>query len=366
MNTLFNVADLNGNGKTDIFVSGRNGKMAWFENLGEGKFNKRIVADVNQQECGGLAWDLTGNGFLDIINGSAWGGDELAWWENPGDSTSEWKRHLIVKTGYRQFHDELIGDVTGDGTLSLIYMNQEVGSLCRIPIPIDPTVSLWPDIETIASGLKEKNQPEEGMAIADIDGDGMNEIIAGTSWYKYEGGVWERFKFASDYITTLIAVGDIDGDGRPEIVLSEGDACIYGHPEGGKLGWFKPAGDMRAMWNEHRIDDNLLDAHSLHLVDLCGSGRLDILTGEIGKRETIETELPRLLLYENLGEGSFKRHTLDQGVGVHHARLADMRNCGCIDIISRPLHGADKWKIFVWFNDKCQNMPCSNAPLGQT
>ena len=77
--------------------------------------------------------------------------------------------------------------------------------------------------------------PEEGLAIADIDGDGRNEILAGTHWYKFADGRWEQHKYADDYITTLVAVGDIDGDGKPEIVLSEGDACIYGYPQGGKL-----------------------------------------------------------------------------------------------------------------------------------
>lgn len=149
----------------------------------------------------------------------------------------------------------------------------------------------------------------------------------------------------------MIAVGDIDGDGQLEIVLSEGDACIYGYPEGGKLGIWKPrAGKIREPWDEYRLADNLLDPHSLQLADLCGNGRLDILVGEIGKRETLEAEPPRIFLYENLGGGNFTRHTLDEGTGVHHARLADFRSKGVLDIASRPLHGADKWKIFVWEN----------------
>ena len=350
MNTLFNVGDLNADGRMDVFTSGRNGEMAWFENLGEGRFQRRHIANISNQECGGLAFDLTGNGLPDIINGGDYASDELCWWENPGDSECEWKRRLIVKTGFHQFHDEMIGDVTGDGTLSLVYMNQGNGSLCRIPLPNDPTTSHWPQGEMIATGLQEKKQPEEGMAIADIDGDGKNEIIAGTSWYKYTGGQWERYKYACDYITTLIAVGDIDGDGKPEIVLSEGDACIYGYPEGGKLGYFKPEGDIRAMWKETRLDEGLLDPHSLHLADLCGTGSLDILVGEIGVKDKFESHPPRLMLYENKGNGEFERHVLDEGVGTHHARLIDLQNRGTLDIVSRPLHGADKWKVFAWLN----------------
>lgn len=351
MNTLFNVADVNQDGRLDIFTSGRNGRMAWFENRGDGQaWERHIIAPVEKQECGGLAYDLTGNGWLDIINGGEWNSDELCWWENPGTAGSEWTHHLIAKTGFGQFHDELIGDVTGNGVRSLVFWNQRAGALSVVPIPADPRISPWSPITQIASEMREKGQPEEGLAIVDLDGDGQNEIVAGTHWYKFHNGEWQKYKYAEDYITTVIAVGDVDGDGSPEIVISEGDACIYGYPEGGKLGIWKPkAGKIHELWEEHRLDENLLDPHSLLLAPLCGTDRLDILVGEIGKRDTLEQEPPRILLYENQG-GNFTTHVIDQGTGVHHARLADFRGVGLLDIASRPLHGADKWKIFVWEN----------------
>jgi hypothetical protein len=258
---------------------------------------------------------------------------------------------VIAKTGFGQFHDEAIGDVTGDGVLSLLFTNQQQGALGRVPLPADPESSPWPNVEYIARGMKENGQPEEGLEVADLDGDGRNEVVFGCHWYKFVAGAWERHRYASGYITTVIAVGDVDGDGRPEIVLSEGDPCIYGHPEGGKLGWFKPGRDIRQPWTEHRVDEGLLDAHSLQVGDLCGHGRLDLVVGEIGIADQLEARPPRLLLYENLGGGRFQRHVLDQGVGTHHARLADFRGQGVLDIASRPLHGPDKGGIFIWFND---------------
>lgn len=351
MNTLFNVADLNGDARPDIFTSGRDGLMAWFENRADGAWTRHIVSPVRHQECGGIAYDLDGDGRPDIINGGDYQSDELSWWRNPGSTGAPWIRHTIVRTGANQFHDEMIGDVTGDGRLSLVYWNEGAATLNVVPLPSDPMVTPWPEIAVIGRDRHEKGQPEEGIAIHDIDGDGRNEIVAGTSWYKFYDGAWESHKFANDYITTVIAVGDIDGDGRPEVVLAEGDACIYGYPEGGKLGWFKPGDDPREPWTEHRIDDRLLDPHSVQLAPLCGSGHLDLVVGEIGKRETLDTEPPRLFLYENDGSGRFTRHVIEQGIGTHHARLADFRGSGRLDVASRPLHGPDRWKIFVWFNE---------------
>ncbi len=351
MNTLFNVADLNRDGRPDIFTSGRDGKMAWFENRPDGSWVRHIVSRISHQECGGQAYDLDGDGWPDIINGGDWRSDELTWWRNPGTGGGEWSRYPIVRTGANQFHDEMIGDVTGDGKLSLVFWNEGAASLSVVPLPKDPTVTPWPRIEVIGRDRKEKGQPEEGIAIHDIDGDGRNEIVAGTWWYKHTAGKWETHKFARDYITTVIAVGDIDGDGRPEVVLAEGDACIYGYPQGGKLGWFKPGEDIRAPWKEHRIDEQLLDPHSVQLGRLCSRRNLDLVIGEIGKKESLDTQPPRLLLYENDGSGRFSRHVIEQGIGTHHARLADFRRTGRLDIASRPLHGADRWKIFIWFNE---------------
>src|SRR5262249_30397268 len=152
--------------------------------------------------------------------------------------------------GHNQFHDELIGDITGDGRRSLLFWNQGGGTLYWAPLPQDPRLSPWPGIQVIAADMREGNQPEEGLAIADLDGDGKNEIVAGTHWYKYLGkdNEWEKHKFARGYISTVLAVGDINGDGRPEILLSEGDACIYGKPQGGKFDWYHPKGDIRQMW----------------------------------------------------------------------------------------------------------------------
>lgn len=354
MNTFFQVGDINHDGRMDIVISGRDGQMAWFQNNGETQnWTRHIVDKVSHQECGGVAYDLTHSGYPDIINGGDYRSDELSWWENPGPNGGLWQRRVITRTGHNQFHDELIGDVTGDGRQSLVFWNQGGGALYWVPLPQDPRQTPWPDIHVIAKDMKEKGQPEEGLVITDLDGDGRNEIVAGTHWYKYTGVAgkeWEQHQYAKDYITTVIAVGDIDGDGQKEIVIAEGDACIYGYPQGGKLGWFKPHGDIKSLWQEHRLEDHLLDPHSVQLGNICGNGHLDLLVGEIGKRETLNKEKPRLMVYENDGKGNFARHIIDEGTGVHHARLADFRGKGVLDIASRPLHGPEKWKIFVWFN----------------
>src|SRR5690606_25870887 len=144
-----------------------------------------VIGDAVNVECGGVVYDFEGRGFPDIVVGGDARSDELTLWRNPGNTGGPWQRYVIVKTGHTQFHDVAVGDVTGDGTLSLVFWNNRSQSLHRIPVPADVTACPWPSMETIAAGKAVNGLPEEGLVIADLDGDGKQEIVAGTHWYKY-------------------------------------------------------------------------------------------------------------------------------------------------------------------------------------
>jgi len=370
MNTLCCAADINADGRPDFVTCGRNGKMAWFENPGSrGKWKLHLIADVQHQECGGRAIDLTGNGFPDILNGSEASNDELSWWENTGDFHEGWTRRIIAKTGNVQMHDTLIGEIKNDGVKYLAFTNQgKATTVYCVPIPKDPYQSPWPGLEVIASGKSLPNprhtwnkagvQPDEGLALGDVDNDGKLELVSGVSYYKWDGNAWETVQFTDqNYITNKIAVADIDLDGKNEIILSEGDSYIYGHNEGCKLAWFKPDGEnYKAVWKEHILDTGLIDSHSLAVADLCSNGYPDIFVGEIGgiarnsDCEDYVIRQPRLLVYENDGKGNFTtRHIIDEGTGIHEAQLVDLDGDGKLDIVGKPLHGPEKWNIHVWY-----------------
>jgi hypothetical protein len=99
--------------------------------------------------------------------------------------------------------------------------------------------------------------------------------------------------------------------------------------------------------------DGLLDAHSLQLADLCGNGRLDILVGEVGVADDSDNYTvrpPRLMVLENAGGGQFVEHVIDEGTGIHDGVLVDLFGRGALDIVGKPLHGAEKWNVHAYFS----------------
>lgn len=364
MNTMFSAGDINGNGLPDLVACGRSGDFVWFENPGQrgADWKRHFINPVEKIECGGSVYDVTGNGKGDIIVGSDGSNDALYWFENGCEG---WKQHKILETGHNQFHDTLIAKTARDTEPALYFSNQGDGtSLYRVPFPADPFVFPWPNVEKITSGKALPNpdnpwnkagiQPEEGLAVGDVDNDGEVELVCGTHWYKYVDGEWRCYKFASDYITTKVQIADINGDGKNEIILTEGDACCYGKAAA-RMAWFSPGSDIHELWEEHRLFSDLLDPHSLRVGDIAGNGFADILVGEAGKlvkgTDDWDERKPEIFVLKNDGCGNFEKIVIDSGTGIHDAFLVDLDGDGKLDVAGRPLFGDEKWNLQVYYQE---------------
>jgi hypothetical protein len=164
----------------------------------------------------------------------------------------------VVRNDHWFYHQALFLDIDGDGLRDLVtaranlmpfrYQCPYVGELVWYR---NPGATLKPDVpweERVLVGLpRETGGPEVNMALADLDGDGIEEIIA-THFFTSDhisifgapaGGRWkdadpERRPLRRNVIMTgqgrpfAVVPVDLDGDGRLEVLTSnhQGDGCF--------------------------------------------------------------------------------------------------------------------------------------------
>ncbi len=337
--------DFDGDGADDFVVYGRDGPntLQWFRRSPTGTWQLDIIeSDDLTLEAGGTAGDVDGDGDLDVIIGSDRRGNEIWWWENPAPTFTpgvDWTRRTLLTTGERQHHDLAWGDVDGDNDDELVYWTQgraanRVYELWVSEVPADPTQpGDWP-----RSLVFDADDPSEGLTIADIDLDGVDDIVAGGQWFDYDAGT-DAYTPTSltPNTATRVAAGQIVPGGRPELVFGSGDLIgdlelvSWDGSQWTRTSLLDATGSMATPWNR---------GHSLDLGDLNGDGNLDIFAAEMylpGEPDSAQASAREAILLGH-GTGTFTAHSVTQGADNHESMLADVDGDGDLDIINKPFN----------------------------
>ncbi len=184
----------------------------------------------------GIAYgDVNGDGREDVLC-------EIGWYERPaGDIWAKpWKFH--PETDLRALHPScpfVVKDLNKDGRLDIIFGRAH-----------DVGLYWWEQLPPKADGTTQWKQhvidgswsQAHALALADLDGDGQEELVAGKCIWAHNGGdpgaadptvvyyyKWDAKRAAFDRHTIAaagegialgrqFAVADVNGDGRPDIV----------------------------------------------------------------------------------------------------------------------------------------------------
>ena len=243
------VFDIDRDGVNDFVITERTAAPAvlWYRR-GPAGWTRYVLEDAPLRlEAGSCAYDVDGGGDLDVVAGGDAGSNQIWWWENPYPKfkpSVPWKRHLIKTSGVTKHHDQIFGDFDGDGAEEFVFWNQNARALFLAEIPPDPRYSgPWPFTEIYAysadsqpeqrgkpAGFKGVNE-HEGLAQADIDGDGNLDIFCAEM--RLNGGNPDAkiYLLLGDgngtFRTTVVDTGfdnheskiaDLDGNGTPDVL----------------------------------------------------------------------------------------------------------------------------------------------------
>lgn len=354
------VADFDNDGINDFCISERTTApgLVWYQRTENG-WKRHVVEDaICFIEAGTIAFDVDNDGDQDIIAGGDSKTNQVWWWKNPyPDFSRSWSRHTIRNTGGNKIHDQMIGDFDGDYRPDLVFWAQGDQTLYFARIPEDPIPAenwkLIPVYRYYSDSQMEQHgtypswkkiNEHEGLAKADIDGDGVQDIIGGGLWFKYLGN--DKFSYNiidAAYTFSRVAAGQIIPGGRPEVVMVVGDGVapmfLYEYEKG--------------TWKKKEIIPAVSNGHTLAVIDFDGDGNQDIWYAEMtlgGHKDAVN----RILFGD--GKGNFTRDMIiSKGIDVHDSEIADLDGDGDLDILGKPYDG-DAPRLDIWLQNGTGNI----------
>ncbi|MDO8657862.1 MAG: S8 family serine peptidase, partial [Candidatus Levybacteria bacterium] len=225
---FLSVGDIDVDGKKEV-VFAKESNILVYKNDGTLLWSKSV--DFPETQSADVSWakptlaDIDGDGKLEVIAGSgstvSFDSDKGKVWvfKYNGNNASGWPQKDWITEGNTNRANVAVGDVDNDGMLELVWGT----NYGRVLI-----YGADGNVKNILYGESASSNFNRGIALTDINNDGIQEILAGSSRMYYDGGAF----FAWDYKGNSIAgwpknvltfstpqITDIDNDGKTDIVI---------------------------------------------------------------------------------------------------------------------------------------------------
>jgi len=267
------ASDVDGDGDLDVLAAAsHDDDISWWENLegngtawiehliGANFHNARVVFPV----------DMDNDGDVDVV-GTAFDVDLINWWENTNGDGSVWAEHSIAE-GFESAWGIYVCDIDGDEDLDVAgtaFWGDEVAWFENS----DGAGTTW-----IQHSIDNQFSFPQSVWAQDMDFDGDADVICGSSqtgglvwWENIDGNGtnWLEHVIDGDYYNiTDIQVVDMDNDGDPDLIGNS-------YTESDEIRWWENIDGNGASWTTYTVDRDY-ETDDLWAADINGNGVVDI------------------------------------------------------------------------------------------